>query len=639
MSEFLTRFEKLAGLLLSALFFYWIARLEFLIWNWGQFQSKSLMDLAWAFLIGFRFDVAAVCMTLIPVVLLSFAPWSAQLHRHWQKVAFWLYAPLALLFFIMNLGDSEFVNFVGRRFTYDGLFIASEIPGKLGGIFVTYWLLFSFNILLMALFVLGAWKILHRKVQRKWHFNRRKEVPAYLLSMLLVLIIVVVGVRGGLQKKPLNIVNSHIFAAPILNNLVLNSTFTFLKSYGAEVLSNEIYFSDREQMLSYLNGADKSPSLLESRRMQRPQNVVIIILESFALEYMGEIHGDHGYTPFLDSLTHKGLFFKNSYANARRSIEGIAAILAGIPALMSEPFISSHFAANYFVGLGSLLSARQYQTSFFHGGNNGTMYFDSFAKSAGFEKYYGASEYPNSADNDGTWGIFDEPFFLFMGQKLNESQKPFVAAFFSLSSHNPYKIPDQYKGRFPKGPIEILESVGYADYSLQKFFEAAAAQPWYKDTLFVITADHTSLSFRPEYENELSRYKVPILFYHPTYKWPEGIDVNQVVQQIDIFPSIMDFLGLENKEVNYLGRSLFVPGERTATLYLDGRYFLVAKDYYLDWLKGKDIDMYGLQDLNMKFPLSEPRERKQELENRLKASVQYFNEAMWDNRLYYPNGK
>ncbi|MBK9321922.1 MAG: LTA synthase family protein [Bdellovibrionaceae bacterium] len=639
MSEFLTRFEKLAGLLLSALFFYWIARLEFLIWNWGQFQSKDLRDLVWAFFVGFRFDVSAVCMTLIPTVLLSFAPWPSRFHRHWQKVAFWLYTPLGLLFFLMNLGDSEFVNFVGRRFTYDGLFIVSEISGKLGGIFVTYWLLFSLNIALMALFVFVSWKILHRNIQRKWHSHRGSEALAYAFAVVLVLIIVVIGVRGGLQKKPVNIVNSHIFVAPILNNLVLNSTFTFLKSYGAETLSNETYFSDREKMLSYLNGAGKGPSLLETRRPNHPQNVVIIILESFGLEYMGAVHGDQGYTPFLDSLAKKGLFFKNSYANARRSIEGVAAVLAGIPALMSEPFISSHFATNYFVGLGSLLSNHNYQTSFFHGGNNGTMYFDSFAKSAGFEKYYGANEYPNADDNDGTWGIYDEPFLRFMGQKLSESPQPLVAGFFSLSSHNPYKIPDQYKGRFPKGPLEILESIGYADYSLQKFFEEAATQPWYKDTLFVITADHTSLSFRPGYENELSRYKVPILFYHPTYKWPQGIDANQVVQQIDILPSILDFLGRENKETNYLGRSIFIPGERTATLHIDGRYFLVAKDYFLDWLKGKDINMYDQLDLNQKAPLSEPRERKQELENRLKASVQYFNEAMWDNRLYYPSGK
>ncbi|RYZ81929.1 MAG: LTA synthase family protein, partial [Proteobacteria bacterium] len=433
------------------------------------------------------------------------------------------------------------------------------------------------------------------------------------------------GVRGGLHRKPMNVVTAHVFAAPVLNNLVLNSTYTFVKSFGVESVSREVYFADREEMLKHLNGftgsAKTARSLMDGARTKSPQNVVIIILESFGLEYMGKVNGDQGYTPFLDKLAHEGLFFKNGYANGRRSIEGVAAVMAGIPALMSEPFISSQFVSNYFVGLGSMLASHKYQTSFFHGGNNGTMHFDSFSKSAGLDKYYGASEYPNSADNDGTWGIFDEPFFQFMKQKLDETPQPFLAGLFSLSSHNPYKIPDQYKAKFPKGPIEILEPIGYADFALQRFFEEAAKSPWYQDTLFVITADHTSLNFRPSFDNEISRYRVPILFFHPTYKWPQGIDTDQVVQQIDILPSIMDFLGFDNKEVNYLGRSVFIPGERTATMYLDGRYLLAAKDHYLDWPKDGEIKMYDISDPAGKQGLEEPATRKQELENRLKASI------------------
>ena len=644
MAEFLRRFEKLSGLFLWALLFYLFARTEFLVWNWAQFKSKPIVDLCWAFVVGLRFDISAILVSLIPAILISFWPWTSGQWRRWQVTTFWVYAPFALAFAIMNLGDSEFVNFVGRRFTYDAFFIVSEIPGKFGGIFQTYLVLFSVNIVVMFLYVYGSWLILKRRsVPRLSSVSDRSEAPFYLTAVLTMIVLVVIGVRGGLQKKPMNVVTAHIFATPILNNLVLNSTYTFIKSFGAETVSREVFFSDRDQMLKYLNGysatGSRRTSLMDGLRSKKPQNVVIIILESFGLEYMGEINGDKGYTPFLDQLARRGLFFKNGYANGRRSIEGVAAIMAGIPAMMSEPFISSQFVSNYFVGLGSMLGSHKYQTSFFHGGNNGTMHFDAFAKSAGLDKYYGASEYPNSTDNDGTWGIFDEPFYQFMKQKIDETPTPFLAGFFSLSSHNPYKIPDQYREKFPKGPLEILETVGYADFALQRFFEEASKQAWYADTLFVITADHTSLNFRPSYDNELSRYRVPILFFHPGLKWPQAIDLNQVVQQIDILPSIMDFLGFENKEVNYLGRSVFVPGERTATLYLDGRYFLAAKDYFLDWIKDGEIKMYHIQDLAGKNALLEPAVRKTELTNRLKASIQYFNEAMWDNRLYYPVGK
>lgn len=640
MAEFLRRFEKLLGLALLCLVFYLFARAEFLIWNWPQYKSKEFADIAWAFFLGLRFDISAICMSLIPVILWSFWPWSERGHRLWGTVAYWLWAPVFFLFMMMNLGDSEFINFVGRRFSYDVLFVVSEMDSKIGAILGSYWHLALVNFTVMGLVLWFGWKILHRPPRRVYLMAGKSQIPYYAVAVFVVLSLTVIGVRGGLQKKPLNIVGAHVFAAPLLNNLVLNSTFTFVKSYGAQSIAKEVYFSDRKEMLSYLNGAVSGPSLLEGKRPKTPQNVVVIILESFSLEYMGEINGGNGFTPFLDSLVSKSLFFKNGFANGRRSIEGVAAVTAGIPALMNEPFISSHFSSNYFIGLGTALTAQNYSTAFFHGGNNGTMYFDSFATSAGFVKYYGASEYPEAKDNDGTWGIFDEPFLQFMKTEMDGMKKPFFTTVFTLSSHNPYRIPDQYKGKFPKGPHEILESVAYADFALQRFFEEAAKTPWYKDTLFVITADHTGITYRPENENELARFRVPVLFFHPNYEWPKQIDRDQVVQHIDIQPSIMDFLGLESsKETNYLGRSVFVPGERTATLYLDGRYFIVDKDYFVDWLVGSHMKMYTITDAAEKNPLTEPKDRLENLENRVKAAAQYFNEGMWDNRLYYPSGK
>lgn len=639
MVQFLHRFEKILSLAALSLAFYFLARVEFVVWNWPQYKTKEFADLLWAFFMGFRFDIAAICITLAPLILWSFWPWSGKQHKIWSVGAFLLFAPPFLAFMIMNLGDTEFINFVGRRFSYDALFIVSEMDSKLGAILASYGLLAFVNVLLMVVMLWASWRILRRSPQRVYLLPSGRETFYYGTAVFVVLALTVIGVRGGLQKKPLNIVNAHLFAAPVLNNLVLNSTFTFVKSYGAQTLPREIYFPDRREMLKNLNGALPGASLLEGRRPRKPQNVVVIILESFSLEYMGEVNGGGGYTPFLDELAKQSLFFKNGFANARRSIEGVAAVTAGIPAMMNEPFISSHFSSNYFVGLGSLLGAKKYPTAFFHGGNNGTMYFDSFAKSAGFERYYGANEYPQPADNDGTWGIFDEPFLQFMKTTLDQTPSPFLAAVFTLSSHNPYRIPDQYQGKFPKGPKEILESVGYADYSLRRFFAEAEKAPWFKDTLFVITADHTGATYRPENENELARFRVPVLFYHPNYSWPQGVDREQVVQQIDILPSVMDFLGMENKEMNYLGRSVFRSGDRTATLYLDGRYFLAAKDYFLDWPAGGEVKMYSIADAAETTAVQELSERRAELLKRLKASVQYFNEGMWDNRLYYPVGK
>ncbi|MBO9667691.1 MAG: LTA synthase family protein, partial [Bdellovibrio sp.] len=394
------------------------------------------------------------------------------------------------------------------------------------------------------------------------------------------------------------------------------------------------YYSDKDQMLAQLNGS-LTGSLLEGKRPKKPQNVVIIILESFGSEYLGPVNGV-SHTPFLDSLMAKSLVFENAYANGRRSIEGVAAVMAGIPALMSEPFISSHFTANYFLGMGTLLSQKKYSTSFFHGGHNGTMYFDSFMQSAGVEKYYGATEYGNNLDDDGVWGIWDEPFLQWMISKVDQVPQPFMTSVFTLSSHHPFKVPEKYAAQFPEGAIPILKTVGYTDLALKEFFATAEKKPWFKDTLFIITADHTSLHYRPEYQNEVGDYRIPLFFYHPSFQFPK-VDTSMVVQQIDVLPTVLDFLGIAPKEENFLGSSVFIPGDKTAVTFNDGIYQLFAKDFRIRWAVGRgDPQMFAIADFNGEKSLLDPADRRDQLLNKLKATIQYFNEGMWDNKLYYP---
>jgi phosphoglycerol transferase MdoB-like AlkP superfamily enzyme len=491
----------------------------------------------------------------------------------------------------------------------------------------------------MGLFIYLVGRILKSKrANLVWSRKNDRQWMAWLRfagACFLCIALSVVGIRGGLQSKPLHFVNANVFTAPLLNNLVLNSSFTFIKSYGAKALPHDQYFSDKNEMLSYLNGSMQG-SLLEGHRPKTPQNIVIIIIESFGREYVGPVNGGKSYTPFLDELQKKSLSFENAFANSRRSIEGIAAVMAGIPAMMNEPFISSQFTSNYFVGLGTMLTQKKYATSFFHGGHNGTMYFDSFMKSSGVEKYYGATEYGNSADDDGVWGIWDEPFLAWMNQHIDKMPRPFMASVFTLSSHQPFKVPAKYKDRFPEGEIEILKTVSYTDFALREFFDEAAKKSWYKDTLFVITADHTSKHYRKEFENDIGDYRVPLIFFHPGFEFPK-VDTKMIVQQIDVMPTVLDFLNIPEKDKNFLGSSVFIPGDKVAVDYIDGRYLLVSKDYQLRWSpRENDLKMFAMDDWNGDKPLEQPAERKQLLEKKLKAAVQYFNEGMWDNKLYYP---
>lgn len=621
----------------TSLFIYSCIRASFLYWNWNQFKNMPLKDLLYAFFIGVRFDISSSGLLFLPLFLLTlfFGIWIKE--RYWKSFYFSFILLIQFPFWVLNYIDIEFFNFVGRRVTLSGLFIFTEAKGKLSSFFSTYffWIIIIFILLFFYVF------LLRRMVFARSYAGASKA--SYALSHFIILIFLVISARGGLQEKPIDFVHASVFNSPVMNNLTLNSTFSILKSFDKEKVSPVQFYTKEEDFFPYLNGYSEKKSLWEGHRPQRKQNVVIFLLESFALEFMGKPNHEKGYTPFLDEISEKGLFFQNSFANGRRSIEGVSSVLAGIPAMMNEPFISSEFASNYFLGAGSILEPLGYSTSFFHGGNNGTMYFDSFVKSAGIPKYFGAKEYPNPGqDHDKVWGIFDEPFLNFFGKELAKMPKPFFTMLFTLSSHHPYTIPDKLKGKFEKGPLEILESIQYTDYALKTFFETYQNEEWFKDTLFIFTADHTQKNLLPHFNNEIGRYRVPIIFYHPQFNLKKelpGLDLLQPIQHIDILPSVMDFLNLPMKQRILLSESVFKPdAEKYVVLFQDGVYLLIDKKYIVYWNQKDDLKFFESSDWGLKYELSKNVDEKirTNYEHKLKSSVQYFNKGLWDNRLYFP---
>ena len=207
---------------------------------------------------------------------------------------------------------------------------------------------------------------------------------------------------------------------------------------------------------------------LDQKKTINKKNVVVIILESFGDENVGR-----GYTPFLDSLITKSYYFKHGFANGKVSIDAVPSILSSITSLMNNSFISSSFSLNKINGLPKILKKEGYGTSFFHGSFNGSQNFDQYAQVAGFDHYYGKDQYDGKEAFDGKWGIYDEEFMQFFCNKLTTFKEPFFSSIFTISSHNPYRVPEKYKGKFSKGTTEIHESIGYSDFALQNFFNTA----------------------------------------------------------------------------------------------------------------------------------------------------------------------
>ncbi|MFM7728462.1 MAG: LTA synthase family protein, partial [Flavobacteriales bacterium] len=253
-----------------------------------------------------------------------------------------------------------------------------------------------------------------------------------------------------------------------------------------------------------------------------------------------------------------------------------------------------------------------------------------------FDRYFGRSEYGDDTDFDGNWGIYDMPFLQRMSAELDKTPQPFVAAVFTLSSHHPYKVPAPFDRSLPTGSLPIHQSVRYADESLRRFFATAARTEWFKNTLFVITSDHTSLSEQARYQTQVGIYSIPIAYYSPG-KISPGISA-RTTQQIDILPSLLDRIGYPQPFYS-LGNSVF---DSTAFPFaisqLHGDFQIISNGFAftLDTLNGNSLFHYTNDSLmNLNLVQFKPNTTRL-LESRIKAVVQQYTNSMLKNNMTVP---
>jgi phosphoglycerol transferase MdoB-like AlkP superfamily enzyme len=299
----------------------------------------------------------------------------------------------------------------------------------------------------------------------------------------------------------------------------------------------------------------------------------------------------------LDSLSDSSLIFTNAFANGRQSIHAMSSVLAGIPSFQTA-FTSSPYAKQKIQSIVSICDSMGYQTSFFHGASNGSMGFEGFGNILGIGKYYGKTEYNNEKDFDGIWGIWDEPFFQYVGRTLGKQKQPFMSTLFTLSSHDPFRVPEKYKSRFKGGPLELDKCVQYTDNALREFFNYAKTQPWYNNTIFVLVADHTSQTYYPEYAKPVNRFAIPILFFSPNKAYNlKGVRTD-LASQMDIYPTLVDLIGY-HKPFRSWGRSLIsnLPDETPKVINSPGNIYQMMQGNYIYLFDGKEFTgIYGIDD-------------------------------------------
>jgi phosphoglycerol transferase MdoB-like AlkP superfamily enzyme len=295
----------------------------------------------------------------------------------------------------------------------------------------------------------------------------------------------------------------------------------------------------------------------------KPKNIIMISVESLSAEFMDSYGGTKGLTPELDKLGKAGMKFDRMFATGTRTVRGLEALSLGTPPIPGQAIVRRP-AHDHLSTMGELLKYQGFSTFFFYGGYG---YFDNM------NAYYAANNYrvidrtdipKDKIGFENVWGVADEYLFDHVIRTLDDKgdkgtgkaaeEKPFFAQIMTTSNHRPYT--------YPSGRIDIPSPGGrdggvkYTDYAIGKFIKDASKKPWFKDTLFVIVADHCA-SAAGKTRLPVTGYHIPLIFYAPGLLKPSVF--TPVVSQIDIAPTLMEVLG-KNGSAQFYGRSFFEPG-------------------------------------------------------------------------------
>lgn len=631
-------FKVMIYRLLLIYLLYTLCRLLFVYFNKDILHVDSFYNLMRLCFYGLRFDTVSIMYLNLLFIVFSLLPYKGISQPKYQKFLFYIYLIPNTVGLILNFIDFIYYRFKNARSTID---ITANIRNEtnktqlFSGFIIHYWYVF-----LLFFIVLLLWIFLYKKIK----VNSTKYAVNYIFYLFSTLFLAVIifaatfGIRGDLDitTRPINVVDANESVTNIVySDVILNTPFCVFRNFSNSSFVKYKFVSNAE--------IDTLIQPIKEFKIQTNQNkktnVVIFIMESFAREYLGAFNKDKNiknyvsYTPFLDSLSNKSLIFTNAYSNGLGSIHATPSVIAGIPSFQ-EAFTSSRYVNTKIESLVSVLNDQGYETSFFHGAPNGSMGFLGFSKVLGYKNYFGMNEYNNNDDFDGVWGIWDEKFFNFMEEKLSKQKEPFMATNFSVSSHDPFQVPKEYKNKFKEGNVPLHKCIRYSDYALKIFFEKASKTKWFKNTLFVITGDHINQIYYDEYKKALKRTAIPILFYMPGNENLKGVN-NDWAQHIDIYPTVLDILGYKQPFRSW-GRSLLrKEGVKPFVInYINNQYQFMQGDYILTFDGEKPTGLYYKNDENFTKNLKNSKKKEfKEMTVNCEAFIQNYYENIIDGNL------
>ena len=510
-------------------------------------------DVAKAFLMGLRFDtVISGYLLLLPFLVLTVIHLSRVQALNLRKGVFMVCFILYALAFLVAAADIPYFGHFFTRLNVDA-FQWADSPAFVLGMLAgepTHWIFLLPYIALLWLF--------HRAMRIVWRpvlegaLREGPVMPAAAISVV-ALGLMVLGIRGRLdEKSPIRVGTAYFGTDPFLNQLGLNPNFTLIRSFldsrkesnqPVQLMPDEEAVRLVQQQLGIQVPDPRYPlsrSVPGSGDRARKHNVVLILMESMSARNLDRHGRAAGLTPFLDSLSRESVYFSQCYAAGIHTHNGIFSSLFSYPAIFGQHALKESAILRY-DGFARTLKEHGYATLYFttHDGQFDNV--EGFLRANDFDRVITKADYP-PREVKTTLGVPDDYLFRFavpMLDQVADTDKPFFAAMLTGSNHIPYYLPEYYTPRSNDPSEQMIE---YSDWALRRFFELASQQPWFGQTLFIITGDHGT-AMDGTYAMPLSYNHVPLLFYTPGGAVRDTV-IETPSGQIDLFPTAMGILGL-----------------------------------------------------------------------------------------------
>jgi phosphoglycerol transferase MdoB-like AlkP superfamily enzyme len=506
-----------------------------------------------AFIVGLWFDLNALCYLAIPFLLASIVIPNSWRSKAWFNKMRWVLAFL-ITFALLFGAISEYIFWqeFTTRFNFiavDYLIYTKEVIGNIRESYPVPLILLE-----IALVAAAVIAVLRQFISFNTALKPFKQKAKLLIAAILLPVI---------SFQLANVDQMEFGKNAYANELAGNGVFSFSAAARRNELDYDKFYKTIPDALALstlqAQGIKLTPSSAQTSKDKRmgaftrkPRNVVLISIESLSAEFVGIYGSKENLTPYLDKLARESLVFDKLFATGTRTVRGLDALSIGIPPIPGQAIVHRPENAHLHT-IGEVLRAQNFETFFIYGGYG---VFDNM------NNYYKANNYKvidrtdfdaKSIQAENVWGVDDESLFnnsIKIFDENAKTNKPFFAQIMTTSNHRPFTFPDG-KIDLPQGSRE--GAVKYTDYAIGKFIDAAKAKPWFKDTVFVIVADHCA-SVAGKTKLPVNKYHIPLLMYAPDIL-PAG-HYSRVVSQIDIVPTLLDVLGASGS-AHFYGQSMF----------------------------------------------------------------------------------